>query len=122
MLVFVRDARGVAKELKLEPLGRTCIASTVSYLDEGVVYLGSCAGDSQVCRHHAYVLYLTDSICFQLVKLNTEADESGSFITTLTSFTSIGPIVDFCVMDVNRQGQTQVRYMRAFVSILILRN
>lgn len=34
--------------LKVEPLGETSAASTLSYLDNGVVYVGSSYGDSQV--------------------------------------------------------------------------
>ena len=40
---------GVAA-LKLEPLGRTPVASTISYLDSGVVFVGSSFGDSQLIR------------------------------------------------------------------------
>ena len=36
--------------LKLEPLGRTPAASTLSYLDSGVVFVGSALGDSQLIR------------------------------------------------------------------------
>jgi hypothetical protein len=45
-------------ELKLEPLGRTSVARSISYLDNGIVYIGSDGGDSQ------------------LVKLNQEPDEA----------------------------------------------
>jgi len=34
--------------LKIEPLGETSIASTISYLDNAFVYIGSSYGDSQV--------------------------------------------------------------------------
>ena len=36
--------------LKLEPLGRTPAASSLSYLDSGVVFVGSAFGDSQLIR------------------------------------------------------------------------
>ena len=35
--------------LKIELLGETSIASTISYLDNAFVYIGSSYGDSQVC-------------------------------------------------------------------------
>lgn len=35
--------------LNVEPLGETSAASTLSYLDNGVVFVGSSYGDSQVC-------------------------------------------------------------------------
>lgn len=34
--------------LKIETLGETSIASTISYLDNAFVYIGSSYGDSQV--------------------------------------------------------------------------
>lgn len=36
--------------LKIELLGETSIASTISYLDNAVVYVGSSYGDSQVFK------------------------------------------------------------------------
>lgn len=37
-------------DLKIEALGETSAASTISYLDNGFVYVGSSFGDSQVRR------------------------------------------------------------------------
>lgn len=51
------------------------------------MYIGSFYGDSQ------------------LVKLNSEKDENNSFITLLENYTNLGPIVDFVVVDLDRQGQ-----------------
>ncbi len=36
--------------MKVEPLGRTSQASTIAYLDSGVVFVGSSYGDSQLIR------------------------------------------------------------------------
>jgi DNA damage-binding protein 1 len=36
--------------LKLELLGKTSQASTLAYLDSGIVFVGSCFGDSQLVR------------------------------------------------------------------------
>lgn len=76
--------------LKLERLGVTSIPSSISYLDNGVIYVGSQYGDSQ------------------LIKLNPEPDEEGSHIEILDTFTNLGPIADFCVVDLERQGQGQI--------------
>eukprot|EP00743_Colponemidia_sp_Colp-15_P005247 GILK01005646.1.p1 GENE.GILK01005646.1~~GILK01005646.1.p1 ORF type:complete len:1143 (+),score=205.41 GILK01005646.1:93-3431(+) len=76
--------------LTLELLGETCLASTISYLDNGYVYIGSTFGDPQ------------------LIKLNAERNISGSYIEVVERFTNLGPIVDFCVVDLERQGQGQV--------------
>jgi DNA damage-binding protein 1 len=75
--------------LNMEVLGSTSIASTVSYLDNGVAFIGSSFGDSQ------------------LQKMGTNED-NGSELQLLDSFVNLGPVVDFCVMDLDRQGQGQV--------------
>ncbi|GMF12407.1 unnamed protein product [Phytophthora lilii] len=74
----------------LEVLGETSIASCLAYLDNGVVFIGSTFGDSQ------------------LIKLNADRDEQGSYIEVLDTYVNIGPIIDFCVMDLDRQGQGQI--------------
>lgn len=81
-----KDVTGV----HLEVLGETSIASCISYLDNGVVFVGSTFGDSQ------------------LIKLNPERDEQGSYIEVLDTYVNVGPIIDFCVMDLDRQGQGQI--------------
>ncbi|WVZ99800.1 hypothetical protein U9M48_045048 [Paspalum notatum var. saurae] len=89
LLVLTHERERVTG-LKVEYLGETSIASSISYLDNGVVYIGSRFGDSQ------------------LVKLNLQADASGSFVEVLEQYVNLGPIVDFCVVDLDRQGQGQV--------------
>lgn len=44
----------------------------------------------------------------QLLKLKTESDETGNFVELLDTFPNLGPIVDFRVVDLDRQGQGQV--------------
>lgn len=43
-----------------------------------------------------------------LLQLNTEANEQGSYVQVMETFTNLGPIVDMCVVDLERQGQGQV--------------
>eukprot|EP00111_Clytia_hemisphaerica_P011207 TCONS_00032834-protein len=78
------------KDLKVELLGEISIPNCLSYLDNGVVFVGSALGDSQI------------------VKLNTVADEAGSYLTVMRTFSNLGPIVDMCVVDLERQGQGQL--------------
>lgn len=40
--------------------------------------------------------------------MNLEPDSSGSYVEVLERFVNLGPIVDFCVVDLERQGQGQV--------------
>ena len=84
------DGVCVVKDLKLELLGETTIPECMTYLDNGYVYIGSRLGDSQ------------------LVKLNVEPDENGSYVTIIDNFTNLGPIVDMVVVDLERQGQGQL--------------
>ncbi|KAF2077319.1 hypothetical protein CYY_001385 [Polysphondylium violaceum] len=90
VLLLQHDGK-IVSDLKWEMLGRTSIPSCISYLDSGVVYVGSTSGDSQ------------------LIKLNTEKDpQSNSYISILENYTNLGPIVDFCVVDLEKQGQGQI--------------
>lgn len=47
-------------------------------------------------------------VCTQLVKLNLHPDAKGSNVEVLERYVNLGPIVDFCVVDLERQGQGQV--------------
>lgn len=89
LLVITHEKEKVTG-LKIELLGETSIASTISYLDNAFVFIGSSYGDSQ------------------LVKLNLQPDTKGSYVEVLERYVNLGPIVDFCVVDLERQGQGQV--------------
>ncbi|KAG8438196.1 hypothetical protein GDO86_008764 [Hymenochirus boettgeri] len=78
------------KDLRVELLGETSIAECLTYLDNGVVFVGSRLGDSQ------------------LVKLTADSNEQGSYVVAMETFTNLGPIVDMCVVDLERQGQGQL--------------
>ncbi|KAK7912557.1 hypothetical protein WMY93_012768 [Mugilogobius chulae] len=84
------DSTVTLKDLHVELLGETSIAECLTYLDNGVVFVGSRLGDSQ------------------LVKLNVDSNDQGSFVTVMETFTNLGPIVDMCVVDLERQGQGQL--------------
>ena len=84
------DGTCIVKDLKLELLGETTIPECMTYLDNGYVYIGSRLGDSQ------------------LVRLNVEPDENGSYVTIVDTFTNLGPIMDMVVVDLERQGQGQL--------------
>lgn len=59
-------------------------------MDNGVLFIGSKHGDSQ------------------LVKLNTNVNENGTYVVPMETFTNLGPIMDICVVDLERQGQGQM--------------
>lgn len=89
-LLVVNHEKERVTGLKVELLGETSAASTISYLDNGFVYVGSSYGDSQ------------------LIKLHLQPDIRGLYVEVLQRFVNLGPIVDFCVVDLERQGQGQV--------------
>ena len=72
------------------PTGDCSIPECINYLDNGVVFVGSRMGDSQ------------------LVQLRVQPDEAGSYLTVLDSHTNLAPIVDMVVVDLERQGQGQL--------------
>ncbi|KAF6200141.1 hypothetical protein GE061_006442 [Apolygus lucorum] len=85
------DGSFFVKDLKVELLGEVTIPECITYLDNGVLYIGSRMGDSQ------------------LVKLNKGPNpETGSYVTVMETFTNLAPIVDMVVVDIERQGQGQV--------------
>ncbi|TPX30298.1 hypothetical protein SmJEL517_g06115 [Synchytrium microbalum] len=83
-------ANGVISSLRLERLGETSIAAALTYLDNGYAYVGSHYGDSQ------------------LIKLSAEKQEAGDFFQVVDTYPNLAPIVDFAVVDLERQGQGQI--------------
>ena len=51
---------------------------------------------------------MSNEIIVLTFQLNAKADESGSYVQVMETFTNLGPIVDMCVVDLERQGQGQV--------------
>lgn len=84
------DGTLTVKDLKVECLGEISIPECITYLDNGVLFIGSRLGDSQ------------------LIKLNVKQDEGGSYVSTMETFTNLAPIVDMVVVDLERQGQGQL--------------
>jgi hypothetical protein len=83
--------------------GETTIAESMTYLDNGYVYIGSRLGDSQ------------------LVRLNIEADENSSYVTIVETFTNLGPISDMVVVDLERQvilGHALQNFLRPYCNKL----
>ncbi|XP_014257625.1 DNA damage-binding protein 1 isoform X2 [Cimex lectularius] len=95
MLMLEREEKidGVpaVKDAKVELLGEVSIPECITYLDNGVLFIGSRIGDSQ------------------LVKLNKGPNpETGSYVTIMETFINLAPIVDMVVVDLERQGQGQL--------------
>lgn len=45
---------------------------------------------------------------FTFLQLSTAADESGSYVQVMETFTNIGPIMDMSIVDLDKQGQDLV--------------
>lgn len=54
-------------------------------------------------------MFMFIKFLFLQFQLNVEPDESGSYVQEMERFTNLGPILDMCVVDLERQGQGQVR-------------
>ncbi|CAI8051485.1 DNA damage-binding protein 1 [Geodia barretti] len=94
-MLFIETEQSIDTEqtnitMKLEVLGETVSPSCIAYLDNGVTFVGSCLGDSQLC------------------KLSSAADESGGYVEILETFTCLAPILDMSVVDVDQQGRDVV--------------
>lgn len=74
------------KALLTDYLGVTSIPETISFFNQGVVFVGSLFGDSQ------------------LVKLLAEKDEHGSCVEVLEVYPSTGPILDMCLVESEKSG------------------
>ncbi|KAF7194854.1 DNA damage-binding protein 1b [Pseudocercospora fuligena] len=80
LLMVITSANGDYQSLQIDVLGETSRASTLVYLDEGRVFVGSHQGDSQVIQI------------------------SPKRIDVLQSFPNIAPILDFTVMDMGNRS------------------
>ncbi|KAJ2957322.1 hypothetical protein NQZ79_g6952 [Umbelopsis isabellina] len=89
ILILLIGNQGV-EALHLEKLGVISSPTSLSYLNNGMLFVGSAYGDSQ------------------LVQLNTERNDEGDYVNILDEMPNLGPITDFAVVDLEKQGQAQV--------------
>ncbi|ORX56642.1 hypothetical protein BCR36DRAFT_345983 [Piromyces finnis] len=75
--------------MKVEKIGDTTVPSCISYIDCGYVFIGSHFGDSK------------------LIKLQTEK-VNNNYFTVVDEMMNLSPIVDFCVVDIDKHGQSQL--------------
>ena len=73
------DGTASVRDIKIEFLGEVSIPECLTYLDNGVVFVGSRFGD-----------------------------ENNSYVTVMETFTNLAPIVDMTIVDLDRQGQGQL--------------
>lgn len=86
VVALIVDSNHKVVSITTDVLGNTTIAETINYLDHGVVYVGSSLGDSQ------------------LIKLPAQPTEANGHVDVLDSYLNIGPILDMCVVDNDKNG------------------
>lgn len=105
-LLVLEQSANKLTNMKIEFLGQTSRPTTLSYLDNGFVFIGSCLGDSQLIK------LLNEKVKVPNVSNQVNGDQStrneGSFLQIVESYPNLGPILDFCVVDLDRQGQGQI--------------
>uniref|UniRef100_A0A8R1I6P7 DNA damage-binding protein 1 n=1 Tax=Caenorhabditis japonica TaxID=281687 RepID=A0A8R1I6P7_CAEJA len=74
------------KEIRIDYLGETSIADTINYIDNGVIFIGSRLGDSQ------------------LIKLETPSN-GATYSVVLETYSNIGPIRDMVMVESDGQPQ-----------------
>jgi DNA damage-binding protein 1 len=91
VLVLLKEGpTGTVCGLAFDYVGSVSIPETLTYLDNGVFFVGSAFGDSQ------------------LIKLLPAPNENGSYVQVLDTYLNIGPVIDMCVVESDRQGQCQL--------------
>ena len=85
-------------------IGVTSSPSCLVNLDNGIVFVGSELGNSQIIR----LLDPGQQADAQGTAAETVGGEVVSGLQVLQEFVNIGPIVDFCVVDMERHGQCRM--------------
>lgn len=105
------DAQGNLYLLKINDLdiiqlGHTSIPSSICYLDNRFLFIGSHYGDSQ------------------LLKLTDQFNIGEEYLEVIATYTNLAPITDFCVVDQQQQQQQIVTCSGGYKdgSIRIIRN
>lgn len=89
VLVLLKKADGACAGLALSRLGVTSIPSSVNYLDNGVVFVGSRFGDAQLIK---------------LLPTKAPTQPTDECIEVLESYPNLGPILDMCLIPQYKTG------------------
>ena len=82
LLILVGDS--AVNSMQLQKLGQTSIASCLCYLDSGLVFIGSELGSTQ------------------LIRLESNRQSDGQFLSILDNLVNIGPILDAIHLDTEK--------------------
>ena len=121
ILVLLKNLSGKVTSLAIDHVGSTSIPHSLSYLDHGVLFVGSVLGDSKLLRlrNPGSSASASNSISTSIgreddsdsrmtdgdIDIGSRQDdiENQSF-EVLDVFSNVGPILDMCVVDANKQG------------------
>lgn len=73
--------------------GTASTPSSISYIGNYVCFIGSSWGDNQLVR---------------LLKSPAREDSPWDYVQVIDTYPNLGPIVDMCTVDMDRQGQCQI--------------
>lgn len=83
--ILVVNKTGV--RLAISPIGQTVQASCLAYINSNLVFVGSHFGDSQFVE---------------------PATEVGQEVSTIQTLPNLAPAIDFCIVDLEKEGQGQI--------------
>ncbi|UJR27073.1 hypothetical protein I4U23_008375 [Adineta vaga] len=86
------ESLSTISDMKLNFLGEVSISRYLTYIDNSVVFIGSHLGDSQLIR----------------LLPEQQQQQNGSYFEVLESYTNLGPILDMCFVDLDRQNRQLV--------------
>ncbi|KAL9154281.1 hypothetical protein ABFS82_10G104500 [Erythranthe guttata] len=89
-LIVIDHDEDKVSGLRTTALGETSVASSISYIKDSAIFVGSSNCDSQ------------------LIEINRDPDAKGPHVKVYETFVNLGPIVDLCVVNYENHHQVQV--------------
>ncbi|PVU90265.1 hypothetical protein BB560_006216 [Smittium megazygosporum] len=93
MILYIN--RRLALNFRIEKLGEIPIPQTLSYLNDGLLYIGSHYCDSRLVMLHENMT-TADSDDWDM---KFSVNKKGSFLEIVQNFSSLSPITDMCIID-----------------------
>ena len=89
-LLLDKESQSVVISIGFEFMGIITIPSCLSYIDKGIVFVGSTSGDHQ------------------LIQLLHNRNENGSLLEVIENYQSLAPVHDFKIIDLDSINQGQI--------------
>ncbi|KAJ2734736.1 DNA damage-binding protein 1a [Coemansia sp. BCRC 34962] len=113
LIVFEYDRNGHVKNMVVERLGTTSVASGLSYMSDGWLFVGSHCGDHAVVRlyteprgEEAELCDVDDILAYPLGTSRVETERPSTFIELAESFPNLAPVVDLCIAGMSGNDST----------------